>query len=84
MTEKQNNNDEHSNVVYRNFYYFYSNNLPVHFKNINNVTWYNGSIESLDLATETLILKERVRGTIPIPFKQIKSDSIILFMEKKK
>ena len=66
---------------YRSLLYFFENNIPVHFKDLDNI-FYNGLIVDLNEKKLTLVLHERVRGEIPFLLENIKTDSIAKFEEK--
>lgn len=65
---------------YRKLLYFFENKVKVHFKDLDNI-FYNGLI--LDLSEEklTMVLQERVKGTMPILLEFVKPESIIEFRE---
>ena len=65
-------------INYRKLLYFYSNELWVHFKDLNGI-FYNGPILDLNEDKLTLVIKERVRGELPILLEDIDSDSIEAF-----
>ncbi len=75
-------NNEIGQKNYRKFLYFFENKVKVHFKDLDEI-FYNGLI--LDLSEEklTMVLQERVRGTLPILLEFIRHDSIQEFEEKK-
>ncbi len=66
--------------VYRKLLYFYENNLQVHFKDLDKI-FFNGLILDLNENKLTLVLNERVRGTMPILLEAINPDSIEEFKE---
>lgn len=66
--------------VYRKLLYFFENDLQVHFKDIDDI-FYNGLILDLNEEKLTVVLKERVRGSIPILLEFINEDSICKFEE---
>ncbi len=72
--------NEIGEINYRKLIYFYENNILVHFKDIDDI-FYNGLILNLNREGHVLILKERVKGEIPITLEDIKSDSISKFTE---
>ena len=72
--------DEKGQKVYRKLIYFFENNLKVHFKDLDKI-FYNGIIIDLNENKLTLILRERIRGTIPILLEAINPDSIEEFKE---
>ncbi len=74
--------NEIGDVNYRKLVYFYKNKILVHFKDLNDI-FYNGLILNLNREGHILILKERMRGDIPITLENIKSDSICGFTEIK-
>jgi len=73
-------NNEKGQINFRKLNYFYENNLKVHFKDLDDI-FYNGEIIDLDEIKLTLVLRERVRGTIPILLELINTDSISEFKE---
>lgn len=74
--------DKIANNSYRKLLYFFSNKIAVHFKDFNNI-FYNGIIEDLNEEKKTLILKERVRGTMPLILEDIDPKTIVKMEEKK-
>lgn len=68
--------------VYRKLLYFFENNLQVHFKDVENI-FYNGLILDLNEEKLTLVLRERVRGSIPILLECVNEDSICKFKEER-
>ncbi len=66
--------------VYRKLDYFFINEIKVHFKDLDEI-FYNGLI--LDLSGEklTLVLRERIKGEIPMLLEHINPDSISKFRE---
>ncbi|MGC9309461.1 MAG: hypothetical protein ACP5D2_02075 [Candidatus Nanoarchaeia archaeon] len=68
-------NDKRGYEVCRKLLYFYENKIPIHFKDLDNI-FYNGSIEDLNEGKLTMILHERVKGTIPILLECINPDTI--------
>ena len=67
---------------YRKLLYFFENKIKIHFKDLDYI-FYNGLI--LDLSEEklTMVLRERVKGEIPILLENIKTDSISKFTEER-
>ncbi|KKM77330.1 hypothetical protein LCGC14_1371170 [marine sediment metagenome] len=72
--------NEKGQEVYRKLLYFFENNLKVHFKDLDKI-FYNGIIIDLNESKLTLVLRERVRGTIPILLECINPNSIEEFKE---
>lgn len=72
--------EKKSNETYRKFFYFFKNKIYVHFKDLDGI-FYNGLIIDLNQEKETLILKERIRGTIPILLECVDINSIEKFKE---
>ena len=74
------NENEKGQTNYRKLLYFFENKIKVHFKDLDEI-FYNGII--LDLSEEklTMVLQERVRGTIPILLEFINHNSIQEFKE---
>ena len=66
--------------VYRKLSYFFDNKIKVHFKDVDEI-FYNGLIIDLNKPKLTLVLNERVRGTIPILLEFINPNSIEEFKE---
>lgn len=66
---------------YRRLIYFYENEIKIHFKDFNDV-WYNGLILDLNSETKTMVLKENVRGTIPMGLEDVNPDTIVKFVPK--
>jgi len=67
-------------IVFRKLIYFFENKIPVHFKDTENI-FYNGLIIDLSEKNYTLVIKERMRGEIPILLEVINPDSISKFIE---
>jgi len=67
--------NETGQINYRKLLYFSDNKILVHFKDLDGI-FYNGLIIDLSEKKLTLVLYERVRGTIPILLECIKTDSI--------
>jgi len=65
---------------FRRLNYFAENKIRIHFKDLDNI-FYNGLIIDLNEDKLTLVLQERVRGTIPILLEGIQTDSIQEFKE---
>ncbi len=72
--------NEIGQMNYRKLLYFFENKIKVHFKDLDHI-FYNGLI--LDLSEEklTMVLRERVRGEIPILLEFINPNSITKFNE---
>ena len=66
---------------YRKLLYYFSNEVWVHFKDLDGI-FYNGQIIDLNEDKLTMVLQERVRGTIPFLLEQIDTDSIEAFKIK--
>ena len=66
---------------YRKFLYFYENKIKVHFKDVDGI-FYNGLILDLNENKLTLVLQERIRGSIPMLLEYVDSDSISEFKER--
>ena len=64
--------------VYRKLLYYFDEKIWVHFTDLDNV-FYNGLIIDLNEDKLTMVLKERVKGTIPILLECINLDSITPF-----
>lgn len=69
--------------VYRKLIYFFENKIKIHFKDLDNI-FYNGLILDLNEEKLTMVLRERVRGEIPILLEFINPDSISKFNEEGK
>lgn len=65
---------------YRQLLYFFENKIKIHFKDFDNI-FYNGLILDLSEKKLTMVLQERIRGTIPILLEFIKPESITEFKE---
>ena len=61
--------------IFRKLIYFYVNKLPIHFK-LETGEFRNGIILDLSEIKFTLVLKEKVMGTIPLLLEDIKESSI--------
>lgn len=66
---------------YRKFLYFYEKKIKVHFKDVDGI-FYNGLILDLSEKKLTMVIQERVRGTVPFLLECIKGNSIQEFREK--
>jgi len=66
--------------VYRKLLYYFKNYIVVHFKDLDNI-FYNGLILDLNEEKLTMVLRERVRGEIPILLECINENSICKFNE---
>lgn len=66
--------------AYRMLKYFYDNKILIHFKDFDDI-FFNGEIIQLDEVTLTMILKERVKGTILIKLEDVNPDTIIKFKD---
>jgi hypothetical protein len=66
---------------YRKLLYFFENDCEVHFKDLDGI-WYNGLILDLSETKLTLVLSERIMGTIPLLLECIDPDSISKFKER--
>lgn len=67
---------------YRKLLYFFKNNIHVHFKDLDKI-FYNGLILDLNEQKLTLVLRERVRGTMPFLLENIDTNSIAALKEEK-
>lgn len=63
---------------YRKLVYFFKNQIKIHFKDLDEI-FYNGVIIDLDEKKLCMVLKERIRGTLPILLEFIKPNSIVEF-----
>ncbi len=66
--------------IFRKLFYFFENKIKIHFKDCDEI-FYNGLIIDLNEKKKTLVLDERMRGTIPILLEIINPDSICEFKE---
>lgn len=64
--------------VYRKLLYFFDNQIWVHFKDLDGI-FYNGLILDLNEEKFTLVIKERIRGTMPFLLEHINPNSIEKF-----
>jgi len=67
--------DKIAHESYRKILYFFENKIKVHFKDFDEI-FYNGLILDLNENKLTMVLKERVKGTMPFLLEKIKPDSI--------
>lgn len=67
--------DDKNNEIFRKLFYFFEKQIPVHFKDKDEI-FYNGYIIDLSEEKNIIVLKERIKGTMPILLECIKSDSI--------
>jgi len=65
---------------YRKLLFFFENKIKIHFKDLDDI-FYNGTIVDLDEKKLCMVLRERIRGTIPILLEFINPDSIEQFKE---
>ncbi len=72
--------DKMINDTYRKLIYFFENKIKVHFKDKDKI-FYNGLIIDLNEEKMTLVLQERMKGTIPILLELIDTNSISEFKE---
>ena len=75
--------DETGQNNFRKLLYFFENNIKIHFKDLDGI-FYNGLIIDLNEEKHTLVLLERVKGSIPILLEDIDSNSIVKFEENEK
>jgi len=73
--------DDVGQEVYRKLLYYFENNIPVHFTDLDEV-FYNGLILDLSESKHTLVIRERLNGELPILLECIKPSSISTFKEK--
>ena len=66
---------------YRKLLYYFKNSLVVHFTDLDNI-FYNGFILDLNEEKLTMVLRERIKGEIPILLECINTDSITKFKEE--
>ena len=66
---------------YRKLLYFFEKKIKIHFKDLDDI-FYNGVIIDLDQEKLCMVLRERIRGTLPILLEFIKPDSIVEFKEE--
>ena len=66
---------------YRKLTYFFKNKIKVHFKDLDEI-FYNGTIIDLDEKKLCMVLRERIKGTIPILLEFINTESIAEFKEE--
>lgn len=73
--------NEKGQMIYRKLKYFFDNKIYVHFLDLDKI-FYNGLIIDLDEKTLTMVIKERVRGCLPILLECINEDSIEEYKER--
>ena len=66
---------------YRKLLYYFENKIIVHFTDLDEI-FYNGLILDLSEGKLTMVLRERVKGSIPILLECINTDSICKFKEE--
>lgn len=66
---------------YRKLLYYFKNSLVVHFTDFDKI-FYNGFILDLNEEKLTMVLRERIKGEIPILLECINTDSITKFKEE--
>lgn len=66
---------------YRKLLYYFTNGFVVHFTDLDDI-FYNGLILDLNEDKLTMVLRERVKGEIPILLEFINTDSITKFKEE--
>lgn len=64
---------------YRKLFYYFENKIPIHIK-LNSGQWCNGNILDLNENKLTMVLKEFVRGELPILLEEI--DNISEYKER--
>lgn len=69
--------------IYRKLDYFFINQIKVHLKDLDDI-FYNGLILDLNEDKLTLVLRERIKGEIPMLLEHINPDSISKFKELEK
>ncbi len=74
--------NEKGQNIYRKLLYFFENKIKVHFKDLDEI-FYNGLILDLNESKQTLVLQERVRGTIPLLLEFLNENSIEEFKERR-
>ncbi len=74
-------NNETGQKVYRKLLYYFKNFIKIHFKDLDEI-FYNGLILDLNEEKLTMVLRERVRGEIPILLECINENSISKFKEE--
>lgn len=67
--------DKIAHDSYRKLLYFFENKIPIHFKDFDDI-FYNGLILDLNKEKLTMVLQERVKGTMPVLLEYINPDSI--------
>ncbi len=72
--------DEIGQSNYRKLLYYFENKIKIHFKDLDDI-FYNGLILDLNEKKLTLVLRERIRGEIPILLEFINPNSIQRFKE---
>ena len=73
--------NETGQMNYRKLLYFFENKIKVHFKDLDEI-FYNGTIIDLDEKKLCMVLRERIKGTIPILLEFINTESIVEFKEE--
>jgi hypothetical protein len=66
---------------YRKLLYFFENKIPIHFNDLDYI-FYNGLIIDLSEEKLTMVLQERIKGTIPILLENVIPHSIKKMDEK--
>lgn len=66
---------------YRKLVYFYENKIKIHFTDLDNI-FYNGLILDLNEEKLTMVIDERIKGTMPILLEFVNPDSIKEFKER--
>ena len=72
--------NEKGQMNYRKLLYFFDNKIKIHFKDLDEI-FYNGLILDLNESKLTMVLDERVRGTLPILLECINTNTIQEFTE---
>lgn len=73
-------NDKHTDDTYRKLVYFFENKIKIHFKDFDDI-FYNGLILDLNQRKQTMVIQERIKGTMPILLEFVKPNSIREFTE---
>jgi len=72
--------DKIAGDAYRKLVYFFENKIKIHFKDFDKI-FYNGLIIDLNEKKKTMVLMERIKGTIPILLEFVNPDSISEYKE---
>lgn len=81
MNLEEMESNERGEINYRKLFYYYSNQVFVHFKDKDDI-FYNGLILELNEEKLIMVLRERIKGVIPFILEDIQTESIAPYTTK--